>query len=587
MDEEEDDADSNTTPNHGNHEIDEAENHPLDIMNEKEINSSPVAIEVAEATKQEKTTPKEPSQGNTLYVPQCGKGSCLDDDDSHKLQCSQCDRLFHYTCTRLPLYQINLFLTKGYRRYLCANCTEVLPHINDFMASMQELPTASVSITNAVDINSNDKSDIKTEITTSSIACQVGPSRQSYEHLNTMHKEADEKLRLKDTELQRIRNEKQRIKNENVQMKQSISTLEDQSEVLRKTICAKDKLLANQSNVTDINELTSKLQLSIESDNTNKEIIMSLTERQTEIANELRVSNDECRKARSELELLQTEIAKYETSMKSYENTEVNLKKIIVEKDKELGNQQELLFQVGNPNYDSISKFEQNFQMKFDQLGRSLEETLIREVRQNNNRIDEKLQQVLQNKTYADQAKEATQNETNLPKTNIDLRVIMNEAKNEERVEERDKAQRLPNIILHGVKESETENNEEAKLSDRNYVQKLFDALGVQTTYKVVVRLGKRDPGKKRPIKLVMNSEEEKNEIMINLRKLKDVDSFRGLSVTHDYTLAERQQIKEFSQQAKEKNENEPLDSKYCWRVRGDPKNGLTLKKLPKSRPAV
>ena len=587
MDEEEDDADSNTTPNHGNHEIDEAENHPLDIMNEKEINSSPVAIEVADATKQEKTTPKEPSQGNTLYVPQCGKGSCLDDDDSHKLQCSQCDRLFHYTCTRLPLYQINLFLTKGYRRYLCANCTEVLPHINDFMASMQELPTASVSITNAVDINSNDKSDIKTEITTSSIACQVGPSRQSYELLNTMHKEADEKLRLKDTELQRIRNEKQRIKNENVQMKQSISTLEDQSEVLRKTICAKDKLLANQSNVTDINELTSKLQLSIESDNTNKEIIMNLTERQTEIANELRVSNDECRKARSELELLQTEIAKYETSMKSYENTEVNLKKIIVEKDKELGNQQELLFQVGNPNYDSISKFEQNFQMKFDQLGRSLEETLIREVRQNNNRIDEKLQQVLQNKTYADQAKEATQNETNLPKTNIDLRVIMNEAKNEERVEERDKAQRLPNIILHGVKESETENNEEAKLSDRNYVQKLFDALGVQTTYKIVVRLGKCDPGKKRPIKLVMNSEEEKNEIMINLRKLKDVDSFRGLSVTHDYTLAERQQIKEFSQQAKEKNENEPLDSKYCWRVRGNPKNWLTLKRLPKSRPAV
>ena len=587
MDEEEDDADSNTTPNHGNHEIDEAENHPLDIMNEKEINSSPVAIEVAEATKQEKTTPKEPSQGNTLYVPQCGKGSCLDDDDSHKLQCSQCDRLFHYTCTRLPLYQINLFLTKGYRRYLCANCTEVLPHINDFMASMQELPTASVSITNAVDINSNDKSDIKTEITTSSIACQVGPSRQSYELLNTMHKEADEKLRLKDTELQRIRNEKQRIKNENVQMKQSISTLEDQSEVLRKTICAKDKLLANQSNVTDINELTSKLQLSIESDNTNKEIIMNLTERQTEIANELRVSNDECRKARSELELLQTEIAKYETSMKSYENTEVNLKKIIVEKDKELGNQQELLFQVGNPNYDSISKFEQNFQMKFDQLGRSLEETLIREVRQNNNRIDEKLQQVLQNKTYADQAEEATQNETNLPKTNIDLRVIMNEAKNEERVEERDKAQRLPNIILHGVKESETENNEEAKLSDRNYVQKLFDALGVQTTYKIVVRLGKCDPGKKRPIKLVMNSEEEKNEIMINLRKLKDVDSFRGLSVTHDYTLAERQQIKEFSQQAKEKNENEPLDSKYCWRVRGNPKNWLTLKRLPKSRPAV
>ena len=92
---------------------------------------------------------------------------------------------------------------------------------------------------------------------------------------------------------------------------------------------------------------------------------------------------------------------------------------------------------------------------------------------------------------------------------------------------------------------------------------------------------------KRRPLKLSLNTEEDKNKIMDNLRNLKDNESYYGLSVTHDYTMAERQLIKEKANEAKAKNSKEPENSIYCWRIRGTPKNGLILKRLLKKKPVV
>ena len=82
-----------------------------------------------------------------------------------------------------------------------------------------------------------------------------------------------------------------------------------------------------------------------------------------------------------------------------------------------------------------------------------------------------------------------------------------------------------------------------------------------------------------------MNNEEEKNNIMANLRNLKDQVAFKGLSVTDDYTIAERRMIKEWTDKVKENNDKESPDSNYMWRVRGAPKNGLRLKDFLKQRP--
>ena len=48
--------------------------------------------------------------------------------------------------------------------------------------------------------------------------------------------------------------------------------------------------------------------------------------------------------------------------------------------------------------------------------------------------------------------------------------------------------------------------------------------------------------------------------------------SFKRLSVTDDYTMVERQLLKEYSLKAKEMNEKESPDTKYVWSVRGTPK---------------
>ena len=65
---------------------------------------------------------------------------------------------------------------------------------------------------------------------------------------------------------------------------------------------------------------------------------------------------------------------------------------------------------------------------------------------------------------------------------------------------------------------------------------------------------------------------------------MKGNELYKGISVTDDYTINEREMIREFVKKAKKENEKEDKDkeSNYIWRVRGCPKNGLTIKRLTK-----
>ena len=50
---------------------------------------------------------------------------CITKDDSDKLACSKCKSKYHLNCAELPAYQIAMFRTTGYRKYVCNACTEV------------------------------------------------------------------------------------------------------------------------------------------------------------------------------------------------------------------------------------------------------------------------------------------------------------------------------------------------------------------------------------------------------------------------------------------------------------------------------
>ena len=67
------------------------------------------------------TADTEPNEAESTQasVSHCIPTNCKYDSDKYKLESSECKRLVHYGCTSLPTYQLQLFLTKGYRKFIC------------------------------------------------------------------------------------------------------------------------------------------------------------------------------------------------------------------------------------------------------------------------------------------------------------------------------------------------------------------------------------------------------------------------------------------------------------------------------------
>ena len=81
-------------------------------------------------------------------------------------------------------------------------------------------------------------------------------------------------------------------------------------------------------------------------------------------------------------------------------------------------------------------------------------------------------------------------------------------------------------------------------------------------------------------MKLVMESDDDKDTIMARLGNLKNAeDVFRKVSIRDDYTLEEREMVREFVKKAEAKNAAENTQE---WKVRGTPKTGLRLVKITK-----
>ena len=110
-----------------------------------------------------------------------------------------------------------------------------------------------------------------------------------------------------------------------------------------------------------------------------------------------------------------------------------------------------------------------------------------------------------------------------------------------------------------------------------------MDVLGVQIKVESIVRLGKfdEDRNRNRPLRVKFDSEQDKSKVMRRLSNLKKAEEkFNKISITDDYTIQEREEIQRFVAEAKKKNEHET--GNFFWRVRGSPKTGLELRKVPK-----
>ena len=211
---------------------------------------------------------------------------------------------------------------------------------------------------------------------------------------------------------------------------------------------------------------------------------------------------------------------------------------------------------------DQLKKFDdKRFESYIDKKFNQLEDTLTNSFKDQQ-----------KNQTYSDILKKDTQN---------DFQTIIRVAKIEEKKEERDHDQRKKNIIVHGAHEESSTQEEQVNM-DKTFVDNLLKDVAYKVVPKYIGRVGNKAEGKSRPLKIVFNTDEEKRKLFSNLKALKGVDKYQKVSISDDFTIAERELIKVWAKKAKEKNEVEPPDSNIIWRVRGNPKSGLILRKIAK-----
>ena len=213
---------------------------------------------------------------------------------------------------------------------------------------------------------------------------------------------------------------------------------------------------------------------------------------------------------------------------------------------------------------------------RFNQIEKNIDQLITKKLQENatiTKETEEKMNVALdQNQSYA-----------NAIEKNLDagkLQTVLEERKNNELIQEKEREKRSTNIIIYGI--DENANSEEENVdnqNDKNFINSFMETIGLNVEPKQIVRIGKAAENKKRPLKLVMNNKIDKENVMKRLGNLKSNENYRGISVRDDYTLEERELIKEWVAKANDKNKKENTDE---WKVRGTPKNGLRLVRIAK-----
>ena len=107
----------------------------------------------------------------------------------------------------------------------------------------------------------------------------------------------------------------------------------------------------------------------------------------------------------------------------------------------------------------------------------------------------------------------------------VDLRKIILDQKNEEKVEDAEREKRRKNFIIHGLEEK-GETLEDIKKNDEELISQFLIKVGINKNPVSITRLGKPNEKNKRTMKIVMASSDDKDFIMGNLKHLKGSEYF-------------------------------------------------------------
>ena len=156
---------------------------------------------------------------------------------------------------------------------------------------------------------------------------------------------------------------------------------------------------------------------------------------------------------------------------------------------------------------------------KLVMIERKFDKTISDKLENTTKIINEKITKV--GETYADKVKQLLSSGRSIEQPEINLRQIMQQTKNYELVEQRERSLRERNFIIHGLpEENSSDKTANSDTNDHEVIKAIFREIKVGSVPKSFTRLGKPNAGA-RPIKVTMGTMSEKDNIMENLEVLK------------------------------------------------------------------
>ena len=501
--------------------------------------------------------------------------NCGIPSDTHMIDCNKCDRYTHFRCTKLPNYQISQFMSKGYRKYVCPNCCELLGITKSY--------TENNDHTNGDPIYDVPNHDVKTqtvEVQTELVADSDAEATQCL---------ADDQIRKLETKMSELtkNNEKRGdiIKDQEIELER----LNDDLKVEKNEhLVTKNQLDAIRMECFDINKIKLEHEKNIKTlENTVKSqanIIKDLREE----AKKKKV-NFTSETIQKEIEVLQSKLETAEKCIVKQTSQIENRDSVIANYEVTLEEQRKKFDEVGNPEFDNLTNMENTLKKTNDENLASLKTFLTAQVSKIENNLKEMVEAKLgENKKEITVLSENI-NKVSIPPTDVDpttntwssvvirKRPNVTTMRNAELVEKQEQEKRTNNFIIYGLSETQGDNTS-LQENDKILMKTFLQTIEVGVTPKQVMRLGKKEGEKNRLLKVVMSNSDDKEKVMSNLNKLKNAnENLRCISVRDDYTQEERNLLKAMNDEAKKKNEQ---DNVTHWKVRGSPKNGLRVVKI-------
>lgn len=137
----------------------------------------------------------------------------------------------------------------------------------------------------------------------------------------------------------------------------------------------------------------------------------------------------------------------------------------------------------------------------------------------------------------------------------------------------RDREYRRKNLVIFGIKELDSEEPDERRSYDINIFKEILQASGTNGALESlkVVRIGKREVGKTRPMKVMMKEEEDVKTVLLKVKEIKQNQCYKNLTFSCDRTKQQLAEYKNLKQILTSRKENGEVDIGIRY-IQGVPK---------------